>query len=103
MDTMQPPEEQIRTVQLYLDREFPHQVRETWWDQNTMAQIFEISDGSVLRHIVVDLGFFQQCPDFATELRNSELVDYIRESRAPRRCFRVTWNEKAIHVRSRPL
>jgi hypothetical protein len=52
------------TVQLYLDREFPHQVQGTWWDQNKMAQIFEISDGAVLRHIVVDLGFFQHCPDF---------------------------------------
>jgi hypothetical protein len=110
LDTKRPPspvqrptKAQTGTVQHYLDLEFPGQVKRTWWDRNQMAQVFEIFHRRGLRHIVVDLRFFQECPDYVAELRESELTDYVRESLAPERCFLVRWHDGVIHIRSKPL
>jgi len=98
-----PTKEQINAVQHYLAREFRGDVRCTWWEEAEMAQIFEIAYGDGLQRLVMDGGFFQACPDYAAALRDSELADYIRESRSPRRCFCVTWHDQTLHVRSKPL
>jgi hypothetical protein len=98
-----PPKAQIDAVQSYLEREFPHCVHRTWWLESVTAQVFEFSNDEVYRRIVIEDAFFQRCPDCAEELRYSDLADYVRESRAPRRCFHIVWNENALHIRSKPL
>jgi hypothetical protein len=98
-----PTKAQTGTVQHYLELEFPGQVTRTWWDRNLMAQVFEIAHGHGLRHIVIDCGFFQECPDYVAGLRESELTDYVRESLAPERCFLVKWHDGVMRIRSKPL
>jgi len=98
-----PSTEQIDAVQHYLAREFPGAVRGTWWEATEMAQIFEMTHGEGLQHLVMTGGFWQSCPDCVAALRDSEFVDYIRETRAPRRRFCVTWQDGTCHIRSKPL
>jgi hypothetical protein len=103
MENHHPPEAQIDAVQRYLKREFPGCIHRTWRLENVMAQVFEFSNDEVLRRIVIEDGFFRGCPDCADGLRHSDLADYIRESRAPRRCFHIVWNNNTLRIRSKPL
>lgn len=98
-----PTKAQIDPVQHYLELEFPGQVNRTWWDRKRLAQVFEIATGAGLRHIVIELEFFQACSDYVDQLRDSELVDYIRESLSPGRCFLVVWTQGMVRIRSKPL
>ena len=68
-----------------------------------MAQIFALTEGVRLRHFVIDGGFFQACQDCAAALQNSELAEYVRETLSPTRCFHLTWEVDALHIRSKPL
>jgi len=101
MQTIQPTETQVSAVQHYLEHEFPGQVRHTWWNEDMMAQVFEVQ-GDIQRHIAVDCGFFQDCPNCAMALKESELAEYIREALSPR-CFVVRWHNHEVRVRSKPL
>jgi hypothetical protein len=98
-----PTKTQIDAVQRYLEREFPGSRRRTWWDENMQAQVFELMDSDSLRRIGIDVAIFQNASDEVKELRESDFVDYIRWSRAPRRWFRVTWSDGGLHIRSKPL
>jgi hypothetical protein len=101
--TQRPTEEHIATVQRYLAQAFPGSGQSSWWEENRTAQVFSLTDGAVLRHIVIDGGLFQACPDCAAALRDSEFTDYVRETRSPTRCFHLTWEAGALHIRSKPL
>ena len=57
----------------------------------------------VLRLFVIDRRVFQCCSDCTLVLRDSELTDYVRETRSPTRCFHLTWEAGALHIRSKPL
>lgn len=103
MQGTRPSKVQIKSIAAYLEREFPQQVRGTWWDRKVKAQVFEVSDEESQRYIMIDGEFLQHCGDCGTELRHSELADYIRESRSPARSFRVLWHDRAIHILSKPL
>ena len=98
-----PTEEQIATVQRYLAQEFPGCRQQSWWEEDRMAQIFALTDGALLRHFVIDSELFQACPDCAVALQNSELADYVRQTLVPPRCFHLTWEAGALHIRSKPL
>lgn len=98
-----PTKEHIATVQRYLAQAFPGCRQQSWWDEGRMAQIFALTEGVRLRHFVIDGGFFQACPDCAAALQNSELAEYVRETLSPTRCFHLTWEADALHIRSKPL
>ncbi len=98
-----PTEEHIATVQRYLAQEFPGCQQQSWWEEDRQAQIFALTDGAMLRHFVIDSELFQAGPDCAAVLENSELADYVRETLSPTRCFRLTWEAGALHIRSKPL
>lgn len=103
MTSPRPTKEQIDAVHRYFAREFPGSRQLGWWEGETRTQIFEIEHGAVLRRIVMDGGVFWDCPDCVVALSLSDLVDYMREVRTPSRCFHVTWQDRALHIRSKPL
>jgi hypothetical protein len=96
-------ETQIEDIRQYLEWEFPGQVREIWWDEDTRAPIFEVVHEIVCHHIIVDMGFIRTCGDTIASLRASELADYMREARTQERRFRVLEERGEVHIRSAPL
>jgi hypothetical protein len=68
-----------------------------------MTQVFEIENGAILRRVVLDVCLFRDCPDCAVALSLSDLADYMREWRTPKRCFHVLWYDRLLHIRSKSL
>lgn len=97
------PTEALDAIQHYLERQFPDCTRRTWWDENMQAQIFELTNSDSLCQIGIEAAIFQNPTEGVQALRESDLADYIRESRAPRKWFRVTWNDGGLHILSKPL
>jgi hypothetical protein len=98
-----PIETQIGEIRQYLEWEFPGQVRNTWWDEDVRAPVFEVVHETGCHHVIVDPGFIRACQDAAASLRASELSDYMREARAQARCFLVLEESGEVHIRSTPL
>lgn len=96
-------ENQIKTIQHYLEREFPGQVRDTQWDRQSDTQVFEIVHDTTVHRVDMPAAFFENCPDYAAALRESELADYMREARDQTRRFSVVWEDGSARVRSTPL
>ncbi len=86
----------LRAVQSYLEAEFPGHV------EAAKENVITVSHDGSCHHIVLQPAFLQQCPDYASALRDSELADYIREARPRGRRFLVMWHERAARVRSAP-
>jgi hypothetical protein len=99
----QPIETQIGEIRQYLEREFPGQVRNTWWDEDVKAPVFEVVYETGCHHVIVDTGFIQACQDAAASLRASELTDYMREARTQERRFLILEASGEVHIRSTPL
>jgi hypothetical protein len=87
----------LQAIQSYLETEFPGCV------EAAIENVIAVSHAGIRHHIVLQPAFLQQCPDYASALRDSELVDYIRESRSQGRRFLVIWHERATRVRSAPV
>ena len=98
-----PIETQISDIRQYLEWEFPGQVRHTWWDEDARAPIFEVAHETARHHVIVEREFLQACQDAVASLRDSELADYMRETRAQERRFRVREEEGEVHIRSTAL
>jgi len=98
-----PLETQIGEIRQYLEREFPGQVRNTWWDEDVRAPVFEVIHETGCHHVIIDTGFIQACQDAAASLRASELADYMREARAQERRFVVLAESGEVHIRSTAL
>ena len=98
-----PIETQVEAIRQYLEREFPGQVRHTWWDEATMAPVFEVAHETGCHHVIVDMEFFQAYQDVIAGLRTSELTDYMREARSQKRRFRVCEEGGEVHIRSTAL
>ncbi len=98
-----PLETQIGEIRQYLEWEFPGQVRNTWWDQDSRAPVFEVVHETGCHHVIVDTDFIQARQDAAASLRTSELADYMREARAQERRFLVLEESGEVHMRSTPL
>jgi hypothetical protein len=96
-------ETQIGEIRQYLEWEFPGQVRDTWWDEDTRAPVFEVVHETGCHHVIVEMGFIRACQDAAAFLRTSELADYMREARAQARRFLVLEERGEVHIRSTPL
>jgi hypothetical protein len=96
-------EKQMKTVQRYLERAFPGQVRDTQWDGCAGMQVFEIVHENALHRVEMPAAFLKNCSDCAGVLQSSELADYMRESRDQARRFSVVWEDGSARVRSAPL
>ena len=98
-----PAEPESHTIRRYLEREFPGQVRHTWWDREAQASVFEVAHEGGRHHVLVDKGALRSCQDVGAGLRTSELADYMREARTQERRFRVVAEEGTLRIRSTPL
>jgi hypothetical protein len=98
-----PIETQIGDIRQYLDWEFPGQVRHSWWDEDARASVFEVAHETARHHVIVEMGFLQARQDAVASLRATELADYMRETRAQARRFRVREEGGAVHIRSTAL
>ena len=98
-----PIETQIGEIRQYLEWEFPGQVRDTWWDEDTRAPVFEVVHETKCHHVIVDMGFIRAYQDAVAFLRTSELADYMREARAQERRFVVLAESGEVHIRSTAL
>jgi len=98
-----PIKTQIGAIRQYLEWEFPGQVRDTWWDEDTRAPVFEVVHETGCHHVIVEMGFIRACQDAVAFLRTSELADYMREARVQERRFLVLEERGEVHIRSTPL
>jgi predicted metalloprotease len=98
-----PIETQIGEIRQYLEWEFPGQVRDTWWDEDARAPVFEVVHETGRHHVIVEMGFIRACQDAVAFLRTSELADYMREARAQTRRFLVLEERGEVHIRSTAL
>jgi hypothetical protein len=96
-------EKQTDMVRHYLEREFPGQVRNLRWEWRTSMHMFEVVHETTVHRVEMPAAFFEDCPDYAAALRESELADYMREARDQRRRFSVVWENDEVRVRSTPL
>ena len=87
----------LKAVQSYLEAEFPGPV------EAAIENVITVSHDDIRHHVVFQPAFLQQCPDYVSALRESELADYIREARSQGRRFLVTWHERGTRVRSAPV
>jgi hypothetical protein len=87
----------LTAVQAYLEDEFPGHVEEA------KENVIVVSHDSIRHHIVLEPTFLKQCPDYAHAIRESELADYMRESRSQARRFLVIWHEQDTRIRFVPL
>ena len=87
----------LTAVECYLNEEFPGHVEEA------KDNIFVISHLGIRHHVVFEPTFLKQCPDYMYALRDSDLADYVRETRSQARRFLVTWKERHTHIRSTSL
>jgi len=99
----QPTQQQVDAMHRYFAQEFPSYSQQSWWDEDIRAQVFALNNGDILRRVVIDGSVFSDCPDCVVTLRISDLADYMREMRAPRRGFHVTWQGRTLHIRSKAL
>ncbi len=88
----------LAAVESYLEEEFPGHVEEA-----KEENVFIISYRGTRHHVVLEPAFLKQCPDYAHALRESELADYLRETREQARRFLVIWTERDTRIRSTPL
>ncbi len=86
----------LEAVRSYLESEFPEQV------EGELDNVITVSHESIHHQIVLQPAFLQQCPDYVSALRDSELTDHIREVRSEERRFLVMWNDLGTRVRSTP-
>jgi hypothetical protein len=84
----------LKAVASYLEQEFPGHV------EAATENDFMISHQGMQHHVVLDPTFLKQCPDYTHALRETELADYVRESRFQARRFLVMWHEHDTHIRS---
>jgi len=97
----QPSPQPVDAVQQYLEREFPDQVRHAGWEPELQSHVFEIAhEGGDHHQVLIGEDVVQSNRDAVGELRESELVEYLREARGQTRRFHVRKEEGAVHVRS---
>jgi hypothetical protein len=88
---------QLTALASYLEEEFPGYVAEA------KGEGFMISYEGIHHHVVLDPTFLKQCPDYAHALRETDLADYVRESRSQARRFVVIWHGHDTRIRSTSL
>jgi hypothetical protein len=87
----------LTAVQSYLEEEFPGRVEEA------RKHVIVVSHEGIRHHVVLQPSFVHLCPDSTRALRESELVDYMREARSQSRRFLVIWKEGHTRIRSTSL
>ena len=97
------PNPSLDVIRAYLEREFPGHVRHSWWDQEALAHVFEVSHETVRHHVLVPAGLLETCGDVMASLRVSELADYMREARGQERRFVVRKEGGTVRIRSTAL
>lgn len=86
----------LNAVQSYLEGEFSGQV------EAESEHAITVSHDGICHYVDLQPTFLQECPDYAYALRESELADYIRETRPQGRRFILMWQERGTRVRSVP-
>jgi hypothetical protein len=84
----------LTAVASYLEQEFPGHVKASKDDG------FMISHEGLDHQVVLDPSFLKQCPDYTHALHETELADYVRESRSRSRRFLVMWHGHDTRIRS---
>jgi hypothetical protein len=87
----------LTAVASYLEQEFPGHVKAA------KDNGFMISHEGLDHHVVLDPSFLKQCPDYTHALHETELADYVRESRSQARRFLVMWHGHDTRIRSMSL
>jgi hypothetical protein len=87
----------LTAVAAYLEEEFPGHVKVATDNE------FRISLEGIDHHVVLDAMFLKQCPDYTYALRETDLADYLRESRLQARRFIVMWYGHDTRIRSMSL
>jgi len=87
----------LTAVADYLEEEFPGHVN------TANANEFRISHQGMHHHVVLDPMFLKQCSDYIHALRETDLADYVRESRSQARRFIVLWYQHHTRIRSTSL
>ena len=90
------PSASLKAVQAYLEEEFPGQV------EVSIENVIKVSHHGARHHVTLQTEFLKACPNCAKAIRESDLVDYIREVRSQSRRFTVMWHERAMRIRSGP-
>ena len=89
--------DRLQAVQSYFEAEFPEPV------EGALQDVITVSHRGIRHQIVLQPAFLQQCPDYVSALRDSELADHIREVRSQERRFLVMWHDRGTRVRSIPV
>jgi len=103
MPRRHPSPQPVDAIRQYFEREFPGQVRHTGWEPDTQSHVFEIAHETGHHQVLVAEGVLESNRDAATELRESELADYLHEARGQQRRFLVRKEEGAVRIRSSAL
>lgn len=87
----------LRAIQIYLEEEFPGRV------EAAAENVIRVSHHGARHHITLQTEFLKACPNCVKAVRESDLVDYIREVRSQSRRFIVMWREREMRIRSAPV
>lgn len=87
----------LMAVASYLEEEFPGHVKAAKDNE------FRISHEGIHHHIILDPTFLKQYSDYTKALRETDLADYLRESRSQARRFVVMWYGNDTRIRSTSL
>jgi hypothetical protein len=87
----------LTAVAAYFEEEFPGHVKAVKDNE------FRISNEGMHHHVVLDPMFLKQCSDYTHALRETDLADYLRESRSRARRFVVMWYGHNTRIRSTSL
>lgn len=87
----------LTALAAYLEAEFPGHVKVARDNE------FRISHEGTHHHVVLDPTFLKQYSDYTKALRETELVDYLRESRSQARRFVIMWYGNDTRIRSTSL
>jgi hypothetical protein len=86
----------LKAIQIYLEEEFPGQV------EAAVENVIHVSHHGARHYVTLQAEFLKACPNCAKAVRESDMVDYIREVRSQSRRFIVMWREREMRIRSAP-
>ena len=87
----------LTAVLSYLEEAFPGRV------EAAPENVIVVSHQGLRHHIVLQPSFLHLCQDYIRAIRESELADYVRETRSQARRFLVSWHVSDTRIRSTSL
>jgi hypothetical protein len=65
-----------------------------------IENVIKVSHHGARHHVTLQAEFLKACPNCAKAVRESDLVDYIREVQSQSRRFIVMWHKREMRIRS---